>query len=184
MGSQLRNYWRNPGYWRWVWRKRMSAGAKGAIVAVVAVSSAIAGYLSADWLYPAQERAAVTTQRVVTVVRTMPANAAPQVATSRTRARPAQVRIDVVSIRPRNPQAARRFEVVARVSFAPVAGSVHCSVWVAGERYRNIRLIWNSPIARCFFRIPSGTRGEPLQIRLSAALGTSGARMTLPFTVS
>jgi hypothetical protein len=198
MRSDLRNYWHHPGYWRWVWRARvtnpsylrwlwqtrLSGDTKGALVLLVAVSCAIAGYLSADWLGPRQESATVTTQRVVTVVRTMRTPAVPQVTTSQTPAQPAEVRINVLSVIPPRPQAARRFEVVARVSFAPVVGSIRCGVWVAGEQYRNIRLTWNSPIARCFFRVPDGTRGKLLLIRLSATLGRSGARMTLPFTVS
>jgi hypothetical protein len=184
MDSQLRIYWRDPGYWRWLWQKRVSAHMKGAIAALVAVACAIAGYLSAHWLDPAQERATLTSQRVVTVVRTMRANAAPQLTTSQTAAQPARVRMNLLSIMPPRPQTAQRFEVVARVSFAPVAGSIRCDVSIGGAPYREIRLTWNSPIARCFFRVPDDARGKPLQIRLSAALGTSAARVTLPFTVS
>ena len=181
---RLRNYWGDPGYWRWVWRERMTTGAKGAIVTSVVVASATAGYVSAGWQDRAEERAAVTTQQVVTVARAMPANAAPEVTRPHAGAQSALVRMNVLSVRPANPQAARRFEVVARVALPSGAGSIRCAVWVGGERYRNIRLTWNSPIARCFFRIPDSTRGKPLQVRLSAALGTSEARMTLPFTVS
>jgi hypothetical protein len=184
MHSQLRIFWRDPGYWRWLWQKRVSAGTKGALAVLVAVVCAIGGYFSAHWLEPAQERAAFLPPRVVTVVRTMRANAVPQGTTSQTAAQPTRVRMNVLSILPPRPQAAQRFEVVARVRFAPVAGSIRCDVSIGGAPYREIRLTWNSPIARCFFRVPDDARGEPLQVRLSAALGTSAARVTLPFTVS
>jgi hypothetical protein len=96
----------------------------------------------------------------------------------------ADVRMDVLSVTPRPPQAARPFELVARVEFAPAPGSIRCSVWIGGERYRNIRLVWESSIARCFFRVPAGARGKRLQIGLSAVLGGSRARTTLGFRVS
>ena len=52
------------------------------------------------------------------------------------------VRIDVLSVTPRPPQAAQPFELVARVEFAPAPGSIRCSVWTGGQRFRNIRLTW------------------------------------------
>jgi hypothetical protein len=94
------------------------------------------------------------------------------------------VRIDVISVTPRPPQAARPFELVARVEFTPAPGSIRCSVWAGGERFRNVRLVWENSIARCFFRVPAGARGKRLTIALAATLGGSRTRTTLTFTVS
>jgi hypothetical protein len=94
------------------------------------------------------------------------------------------VRIDVLSVTPRPPQAAQRFELVARVEFAPAPGAIRCSVWTGGQRFRNIRLTWENSIARCFFRVPAGARGKRLTIALAATLGGSLTRTTLTFRVS
>ncbi len=94
------------------------------------------------------------------------------------------VRIDVLSVTPRPPQAAQPFELVARVEFAPAPGSIHCSVWTGGKRFRNIRLTWKNSIARCFFRVPADARGKRLTIGLAATLGGSITRTTLTFRVS
>jgi hypothetical protein len=94
------------------------------------------------------------------------------------------VRIDVLSVNPRPPQAAQPFELVARVEFAPAPGSIRCSVWTGGKRFRNIRLVWQNSIARCFFRVPAGARGKRLTIGLAATLGGSRTRTTLTFRVS
>ena len=97
---------------------------------------------------------------------------------------PGDVRIDVLSVTPRPPQAAQPFELVARVEFAPAPGSIRCSVWTGGQRFRNIRLTWENSIARCFFRVPAGARGKRLTIGLAATLGGSLTRTTLTFRVS
>jgi hypothetical protein len=94
------------------------------------------------------------------------------------------VRIDVLSVTPRPPRAAQPFELVARVEFAPAPGSIRCSVWIGGTRFRNIRLVWESSIARCSFRVPAGARGKRLTIGLTAALGGSRTRTMLTFRVS
>ena len=94
------------------------------------------------------------------------------------------VRIDVLSVTPRPPQAAQPFELVARVEFAPAPGSIRCSVWIGGKRFRNIRLTWESSIARCSLRVPAGARGKRLTIGLAAALGGSVTRTTLTYRVS
>jgi hypothetical protein len=96
----------------------------------------------------------------------------------------ADVRMDVLSATPRPPQAARMFELVARVEFAPVPGSIRCSVRIGGSRYRNIRLTWESPIARCFFRVPASARGKRLAIGLVATLSASRVRTTMAFRVT
>jgi predicted small secreted protein len=94
------------------------------------------------------------------------------------------VRMNVLSVTPQPPQAAQPFELVARVEFAPAPGSIFCRVWAGGQRYRNIRLTWESSIARCFFRVPADARGKRLTVGLVAAQGGSRARTTLSFTVS
>jgi predicted small secreted protein len=94
------------------------------------------------------------------------------------------VRIEVISVTPRPPQAARPFELVARVQFAPTPGSIHSRVWIGGTRFRKMRLVWNSPIARCSFLVPAGARGKRLTIELAAARGGSLTRTTLTYQVS
>jgi hypothetical protein len=94
------------------------------------------------------------------------------------------VRIDVLSATPSPPRAAQPFELVARVEFAPAPGSIRCSVWTGGKRYRNIRLVWKDSIARCFFRVPADARGKRLTIGLAASLRGSLTRTTLAFRVS
>lgn len=182
MRSDLRNHWRHPGYWRWWWEQRVSGEDKAGIAAVVAVAFGIAGFLTAERLDATQEAVTVTTHPVVTVVRTTRASAPPQIGTKQATTQP--VDVDVLSVTPRPPQAARPFELVARVMFAPSPGAIHCSVWIGGERYRKIRLTWGSSIARCFFRVPEGARGKRLQVGLSAVLGESRAGTTLGFRVS
>jgi hypothetical protein len=94
------------------------------------------------------------------------------------------VRMQVISVAPRPPQAAQQFELVARVEFAPAPGSIFCRVWAGGQRYRNIRLTWERSIARCFFRVPADARGKRLTVGLVAAQGGSRARTSLSFIVS
>lgn len=97
---------------------------------------------------------------------------------------PEDVRIDVLSATPSPPQAAQPFALVARVEFAPAPGSIRCSVWAAGKRFRNIRLVWENSIARCSFRVPAGARGKRLTVGLAATLGGSLTRTTLTFRVA
>ena len=94
------------------------------------------------------------------------------------------VRIEVISVSPRPPQAARPFELVARVEFAPAPGSLRSVVWIGERRFRNMRLVWKDSIARCSFVVPSGTRGKRLTIGLTATLGGSRTRTSLRFRVS
>ncbi len=95
MRSDLRTYWRDPGYWRWLWRQRVSGETKRAIAVMVAIALGIAGYLSAEHL-AATEEATFTTQRVVTVVRKTHANTPPKVVT-KTTTQPGET--DVVTVR-------------------------------------------------------------------------------------
>ena len=94
------------------------------------------------------------------------------------------VRIDVLSVTPSPQRAAGPFELVARVGFAPAPGSIRCSVWIGGERYRKVQLTLESSIARCFFRVPADARGKRLTIGLAARLGGSLTRTTMAFRVS
>ena len=94
------------------------------------------------------------------------------------------VRMDVISATPRPPQAARPFELVARVEFVPAPGSLHASVWIGGRRYRKIRLSWADSIARCSFVVPAEAHGKRLTVALTATLGGSRTRTTLGFRVS
>jgi hypothetical protein len=96
---------------------------------------------------------------------------------------PGDVRIVVLSVTPRA-QAAQPFELVARVEFAPAPGSIRCSVWTGGKRFRNIHLVWENSIARCYFRVPAAARGKRLTVGLAATLGGSLTRTTLAFRVS
>lgn len=98
MRGELRNHWRDPRYWRWMWESRVSGDTKGALALMVAVVCAIGGYLAAQRLAATHEVATVTTQRTVTVVRKTSANAPPEVVTrSQTVTRPDQT--DVVTVR-------------------------------------------------------------------------------------
>ena len=96
----------------------------------------------------------------------------------------AGVRIDVISVTPRPPQAARLFDLVARVEFVPAPGSLHASVWIGGKRFRKIRLSWEDSIARCSFVVPTEAHGKRLTVTLTATLGGSSTRTTLGFRVS
>lgn len=97
---------------------------------------------------------------------------------------PGGVRIDVLSVSPSPPRAGQPFALVARVEFAPAPGSIRCSVWVGGTRFRRIRLAWESSIARCYFRVPAGSRGKRLTVGLAATLDGSVTRTTLTLRVS
>ena len=96
----------------------------------------------------------------------------------------ADVRMNIISATPRPPQAARSFELVARVEFVPAPGSLHASVWIGGERYRKIRLSWKDSIARCSFVVPAGAHGKRLTVALTATLGGSRTRTAVGFRVS
>jgi len=65
------------------------------------------------------------------------------------------------------PRAAQPFALVARVEFAPAPGSIRCNVWIGGKRFRDIRLVWDDPTARCYLRLPAGARGKRLTVGLA-----------------
>jgi hypothetical protein len=109
--------------------------------------------------------------------------AAASIVASSAQGAPRDVRIDVLSVTPDPPRAAQPFALAARVAFAPAPGSIRCNVWVGGKRFRSIRLTWERSIARCYFRVPAGARGERLTVGLVATLGGSITRTTLGFSV-
>ena len=45
-----RSYWRDPEYWRWWWRERLSSGDKLLLALAAAVVALIGGIITADWL--------------------------------------------------------------------------------------------------------------------------------------
>ena len=94
------------------------------------------------------------------------------------------VRIEVISVSPRPPRAARPFELVARVEFAPAPGSLRSVVRIGEHRFRNIQLVWKDSIARCSFVVPRGARGKRLTIGLTATVGGSRARTSYTFRIS
>lgn len=94
------------------------------------------------------------------------------------------VRIEVISVSPQPPRAARPFELVARVEFVPAPGSLRSVVWIGERRFRNMRLVWKDSIARCSFVVPRGARGKRLTIGLTATLGGSRTRTSFTFRVS
>ena len=96
MRSDLRTYWRDPGYWQWLWQRRVIGQTKGAIAVMVALAFGVAGYLSAERLAATENAATFTTQRVVTVVRKTRANTPPKVVT-KTITQPGET--DVVTMR-------------------------------------------------------------------------------------
>jgi hypothetical protein len=69
MGSDLRKYWRDPGYWRWLWETRVDSSSKVALVVVLAALSAFAGFASAGRLTEESSVEFLTTERELTVVR-------------------------------------------------------------------------------------------------------------------
>lgn len=95
----------------------------------------------------------------------------------------ADVRMEVLSVTPRPPQAGRPFELVARVEFAPAPGSIRSVVRIGGQRFRRMRLVWSESIARCTFVVPDTARGKRLTIGLTATLGGSQSRTSLTFRV-
>ena len=94
------------------------------------------------------------------------------------------VRIEVISVSPQPPRAARPFELVARVEFVPAPGSLRSVVWIGERRFRNMRLVWKDSIARCSFVVPPGARGKRLTIGLTATVGGSLARTGYTFRIS
>ena len=107
----MRSHWRRPGYWRWWWQEDVGSHTKRGLIGTLAIGLAIAGYFSADQLSSSQEAVTYTTfttERVITQVRTIPADAprlpnsrrAPEVVTMTT-TEPGKT--DVVTVRRERP---------------------------------------------------------------------------------
>jgi hypothetical protein len=77
----VKKHWRDPGYWRWLWESRVSRDTKGMLAALLCISLAIGGYLSAGQLNDEPEVAAITSERLVTVVRKSPGGMTTEVVT-------------------------------------------------------------------------------------------------------
>ena len=75
MRSDIRTYWRRPGYWRWWWQEVVSSETKWGVAALATIAFGVLGYVSAELLSPTQPAATFTKERVVTVVRMSTANA-------------------------------------------------------------------------------------------------------------
>jgi hypothetical protein len=99
-------------------------------------------------------------------------------------AAPRDIRITNLTANPRPPQSGAPFELVGRVHLGGGVGSIHCRVWVAGRRYRNVRLVWDGATARCSFVVPAFGRGRVMAVRIVARQGGNRAHTTLRFRVS
>ena len=75
MRSDMRTYWRRPGYWRWWWEAVVSSQTKWGLAALAAIAFGILGYASADRLASTEQAATFTTERVVTFIRKSNGNA-------------------------------------------------------------------------------------------------------------
>ena len=75
MRTDMRTYWRRPGYWRWWWDEVVSSQTKWGLAALAAIAFGILGYVSAERLTPPEQAATFATERVVTVVRKSSASA-------------------------------------------------------------------------------------------------------------
>ena len=77
--NALRRYWRDPGFWSWVWRERVNPGAKALLALLFVTTLGVLGYWSAQKMSESQE--VVFTEKVVTVTRTTLVNGKPQLVT-------------------------------------------------------------------------------------------------------
>ena len=59
--------WRDTGYWRWLWRERLSRGAKAFLATLAALLVATGGYASARGFAPEDDDEAYI-ERVVTLI--------------------------------------------------------------------------------------------------------------------
>jgi hypothetical protein len=72
MWRDLRENWREPGFWSWWWREVVRSDAKVALVICLALVLGLAGYVSAEALSSATRTAAVVeSQRVTTLQQTV-----------------------------------------------------------------------------------------------------------------
>ena len=71
MWRDLRDNWRDVGYWRWWWGEFLSGEAKLGLALAVAIAIALAGFLSAEAMSSGSESSLTVAPRVLTVQRTM-----------------------------------------------------------------------------------------------------------------
>jgi hypothetical protein len=93
----VKEHWRDPGYWRWLWESRVSRDTKGMLVALLCISLAIGGYLSAGQLNDEPEVAAITSD-LVTVVRKAPGGMTTEVVTETDLVTRSRTETDLVTV--------------------------------------------------------------------------------------
>jgi hypothetical protein len=93
----VKEHWRHPGYWRWLWETRVSRDTKGMLVALLCISLAIGGYLSAGQLNDEHEVAAITS-KLVTVVRKAPGGMTTEVVTETDLVTRSRTETDLVTV--------------------------------------------------------------------------------------
>lgn len=93
----MKEHWRHPGYWRWLWEARVSRETKGMLVALLCISLAIGGYLSAGQLNDEPEVAAIT-NKLVTVVRKAPGGMTTEVVTETDLVTRSRTETDLVTV--------------------------------------------------------------------------------------
>lgn len=93
----MKEHWRHPGYWRWLWESRVSRDTKGMLVALLCISLAIGGYLSAGQLNDEPEVAAITNE-LVTVVRKTPGGMTTEVVTETDLVTRSRTETDLVTV--------------------------------------------------------------------------------------
>jgi hypothetical protein len=94
----VKEHWRDPGYWRWLWESRVSRDTKGMLVALLCISLAIGGYLSAGQLNDEPEVAAITSERLVKVVRRTPGGMTTEVVTETDLVTRSRTETDLVTV--------------------------------------------------------------------------------------
>lgn len=93
----MKEHWRHPGYWRWLWEARVSRETKGMLVALLCISLAIGGYLSAGQLNDEPEVAAIT-NKLATVVRKAPGGMTTEVVTETDLVTRSRTETDLVTV--------------------------------------------------------------------------------------
>ena len=94
----MKEHWRHPDYWRWLWQSRVSRDTKGMLVALLCISLAIGGYLSAGHLNDEPEVAAITSERLVRVVRKAPGGMTTEVVTETDLVTRSRTETDLVTV--------------------------------------------------------------------------------------
>ena len=96
MPADMRNYWRDPSFWRWWWGARVGDQAKSVLVLLVGIALGIAGYFGAHGR-AANEEPATVAKRVVTVLGKTKATVPARVVTeSRTVTHPSEPKVVTV----------------------------------------------------------------------------------------